>query len=188
MNLQNGSRSAPWIIVASWPWKERSRTTDSSYPTNPNDLHEGTKQSSERTVTRRRTFAAISSALGAGRKVCVLRGLNACTDLRGSPMTRTIAVFLCFLVAQAAPARADPLDLKTLAIGAPAPDFRLPGVDGKTYSLKDFAGARLLLVIFTCNHCPTAQAYDARLARLHANYGPRGVALVAISPNDPLAV
>jgi thiol-disulfide isomerase/thioredoxin len=76
----------------------------------------------------------------------------------------------------------------TLAIGSPAPDFSLPGVDGKTYSLKDFASAKILLVIFTCNHCPTAQAYEQRIAKLYDDYKDKGVALVAISPNDPLAV
>ena len=75
-----------------------------------------------------------------------------------------------------------------MPIGAAAPDFRLPGVDGKTYSLKDFADAKLLVVIFTCNHCPTAQAYEERIARLHAETKDKGVALVAISPNDPAAL
>lgn len=75
-----------------------------------------------------------------------------------------------------------------LEIGDAAPDFDLPGVDDKRYSLKDFADAKLLLVVFTCNHCPTAQAYESRIMRLHANYKDRGVALVAISPNDDQAV
>jgi peroxiredoxin len=85
-------------------------------------------------------------------------------------------------------ALADPPGLTTLPIGASAPDFRLPGVDGKTYSLKDFADAKVLVVIFTCNHCPTAQAYEERVARLHAETKDKGVALVAISPNDPAAL
>jgi peroxiredoxin len=54
--------------------------------------------------------------------------------------------------------------------------------------LQDLADARLLMVIFTCNHCPTAQAYEERIMQLHADYREQGVALVAISPNDPLAV
>jgi peroxiredoxin len=83
---------------------------------------------------------------------------------------------------------ADPAGFNLLAIGDAAPDFKLPGVDGKDYALKDFAEAKLLMVIFTCNHCPTAQAYDARIMQLHADYKDKGVALVAISPNDPLAV
>src|SRR3954447_8399474 len=83
---------------------------------------------------------------------------------------------------------ADPPGLTTLPIGAQAPDFRLPGVDGKTYTLQDFAGSKVLVVIFTCNHCPTAQAYEDRVARLHADYRDKGVGVVAISPNDPAAV
>jgi len=76
----------------------------------------------------------------------------------------------------------------TLEIGSPAPDFRLPGVDGKTYSLESFRDAEILVVIFTCNHCPTAQAYEGRIQQLAAEYKDKKVTLVAISPNDPLAV
>lgn len=83
---------------------------------------------------------------------------------------------------------AAPPGFKTLEIGAAAPDFDLPGVDGKQHKLKDFADAKLLLVVFTCNHCPTAQAYESRIKELHADYKDRGVALVAISPNDDQAV
>ena len=85
-------------------------------------------------------------------------------------------------------ALADPPGLKTLAIGASAPDFELPGVDGKSHALKDYADAKVLVVYFTCNHCPTAQAYEARVAKLHDDYKDKGVAVVAISPNDPKAV
>jgi peroxiredoxin len=83
---------------------------------------------------------------------------------------------------------ADPPGLKTLEIGAQAPEFSLPGVDDRTYTLKDFADAKVLVVIFTCNHCPTAQAYEARMEKLCRDYKAKGVGLVAISPNDPLAV
>jgi peroxiredoxin len=83
---------------------------------------------------------------------------------------------------------AAPPGFTTLEIGDPAPDFDLPGVDDRRYSLKDFADAKLLLVLFTCNHCPTAQAYESRIVRLDADYKDRGVALVAISPNDDRAV
>jgi peroxiredoxin len=86
-------------------------------------------------------------------------------------------------------ARADEAPLvPTLAIGAPAPDFDLPGVDGRRYSLKSLASAPVLVVVFTCNHCPTAQAYEDRIQKLHDEYAGKGVAIVAISPNDPKAV
>jgi peroxiredoxin len=95
-----------------------------------------------------------------------------------------LAVTLTTLPARAA----DPAGFKTLAIGDPAPDFKLPGVDGQDYSLASFAKSKLLLVVFTCNHCPTAQAYEDRIIQLHNDYAGRGVALVAISPNDAQAV
>ena len=79
-------------------------------------------------------------------------------------------------------------DVSTLEINALAPELALPGVDGKTYRLDDFSDAKVLIVVFTCNHCPTAQAYEKRIMQLHADYRDKGVSLVAISPNDPLAV
>jgi peroxiredoxin len=79
-------------------------------------------------------------------------------------------------------------DHPTLAIGAVAPDFTLPGVDGKSYSLKDFKKANLLVVVFTCVHCPTAQAYEDALKQLQSDYQSKGVAVVAISPNDPKSI
>lgn len=85
-------------------------------------------------------------------------------------------------------AAADPPGFKSLPIGATAPDFKLPGVDEREYSLKDFASARILVMVFTCNHCPTAQAYEDRIKKLHGDYRDKGVALVAISPNDPKVV
>jgi peroxiredoxin len=103
-------------------------------------------------------------------------------------MSRALAMSLVVLSLIARTSAAASAEDKPLAIGARAPDFQLPGVDGKTYSLKDFAAAKLLVVIFTCNHCPTAQAYEARLEKLCATYKDKGVAVVAISPNDPKAV
>ena len=78
--------------------------------------------------------------------------------------------------------------VETLAIGASAPDFKLPGVDGKDWALADFAEAKALVVVFTCNHCPTAQAYEERLKKIVEDYKAKGVAVVAISPNDPKSV
>src|SRR4030095_2553655 len=76
----------------------------------------------------------------------------------------------------------------TLPIGSSAPDFRLPGADGKTWRLKDFRRAKILVVIFTCNHCPTAQAYEERIKQLVTDYKSKGVAFVAINPNNPAGV
>jgi peroxiredoxin len=76
----------------------------------------------------------------------------------------------------------------TLPIGAQAPDFCLPGIDDKTHCLKEYDSSKVLAIVFTCNHCPTAQLYENRIKQLASNYRDRGVALVAIEPNDPQAV
>ena len=96
----------------------------------------------------------------------------------------TIAI-LCLLMVR--PLRAAE-KVKTLEIGAAAPDFDLPGVNGKPHKLHDFDNARILVIIFTCNHCPTAQAYEGRIKQLYADYKDKGVALVAINPNNPEAI
>ena len=76
----------------------------------------------------------------------------------------------------------------TLAIGAQAPDFSLKGVDGKTYTLNSFKSSPILMIVFTCNHCPTAQAYEDRIIQITKDYQDKGVAVVAIMPNDPKAI
>lgn len=93
----------------------------------------------------------------------------------------------CLLALAAVTASAD-THHPPLAIGSPLPDFSLPGVDGKTYTPADFASAKLLVVVFTSNHCPTAQAYEGRIKQLVTDYRPKGVALVAINPNSAAAV
>jgi peroxiredoxin len=77
---------------------------------------------------------------------------------------------------------------KTLDIGAVAPDFDLPGVDGKRHSLKDYADAKILMIVFTANHCKTAQAYEDRLREIVNDYQGKGVKVVAIGANDPQAL
>jgi peroxiredoxin len=81
-----------------------------------------------------------------------------------------------------------PGDHKTLPIGASAPDFSLPGVDGKKYTLASFNRSPILVIVFTCNHCPTAQAYEDRIIQLTGDYKNKGVAVVAIMPNDPHSI
>jgi peroxiredoxin len=79
-------------------------------------------------------------------------------------------------------------DHPSLPIGSPAPPFSLPGTDGKIYTLESFAKAQVLVIIFTCNHCPTAQAYEDRIVQLTKDYTSKNVALVAIMPNDPSSI
>ena len=72
----------------------------------------------------------------------------------------------------------------TLQIGEPAPDFDLPGVDGKNYSLASFADAKLLIVVFSCNHCPFVVGSEDRINALYADYRPKGVEMIAINSNE----
>src|ERR1700679_2776872 len=76
----------------------------------------------------------------------------------------------------------------TLALVSPAPDFALPGVDGQIHKLSDYASSPILVVVFTCEHCPIAQMYERRIQQLATDYKSKGVAVVAIEPNDPKTI
>jgi thiol-disulfide isomerase/thioredoxin len=71
-----------------------------------------------------------------------------------------------------------------LAMGSPAPDFALPGVDGKTHTLAEYAKSPVLVLVFTCNHCPASQFYEQRIKKLHEDYRGRGVSVVAVNPEN----
>ncbi len=71
----------------------------------------------------------------------------------------------------------------TLAVGAQAPDFNLPGVDGRKHRLGEYNKYSILAIIFTCDHCPTAQLYEGRIKKLVEDYRPKGVEFIAIQPN-----
>lgn len=74
-----------------------------------------------------------------------------------------------------------------LPLGAPFPGFSgLKGVDGKVHNAEEYAASRILVVVFSCNHCPYVQAYEKRMVALQNSYGSRGVQLVAINSNDTL--
>jgi peroxiredoxin len=77
---------------------------------------------------------------------------------------------------------------KVLEMGASAPDFSLPGTDGKTYTLADFKDATALCVIFTCNHCPDSVAAATRTEEIYQDYKGKGVALVAVNGNNPASL
>lgn len=78
------------------------------------------------------------------------------------------------------------IESSQVALDTPAPDFSLPATDGQTYSLDSFADARVLVVAFTCNHCPYAQAAWPLLISLADQFKDRGVAFAAINPNDEI--
>ncbi len=71
-----------------------------------------------------------------------------------------------------------------LALGAKAPNFKLPGVDGKDYAVGQFKAAKALVVVFTCNHCPAAIGSEDRMIRLARDYQAKGVAMIAINSNE----
>lgn len=79
----------------------------------------------------------------------------------------------------------NPAGFRALAVGDAAPDFALPGIDGRTYRLADFSGPDVLMVLFTSNHCPTSHAIEARLKKLRDDMRGRSFGLVAINPNHP---
>lgn len=79
----------------------------------------------------------------------------------------------------------NPAGFHTLALGAAAPDFALPGIDGRTHTLAEFAGPDVLMVLFTSNHCPTSHSIEKRLQTLRVDLRGRSFALVAINPNHP---
>jgi thiol-disulfide isomerase/thioredoxin len=77
---------------------------------------------------------------------------------------------------------------RSLPQGSAAPDFALPGVDGNIHRLSDYASSPILAVVFTCNHCAASELYERRIERLYEDYRTKGVAVVAINPNNPDAV
>lgn len=92
-----------------------------------------------------------------------------------------IALTLALMLAQDA-------KIPTLPLGAAAPDFDVPGADGRRWSLKDFADKKLLLVVFDTVHCPTSQNYEKRLVALFEDYKDKGLGFIAISPSSPKGV
>ena len=88
--------------------------------------------------------------------------------------------FACLLMSVSV--RAD--SVPSLSLGSSAPGFNLPGVDGRNWALKDFSAANLLVVVFTCNHCPFAKAYENRIMELDKKYAAKGFPVIAINPND----
>lgn len=98
---------------------------------------------------------------------------------------RHLSLFLLVALSAAACGTPGP---RPLAPGSAAPDFTLPGADGRSHSLRDFSGSRVLAVVFTCNSCPSSQLYEARIRRLHEDYRDKGVTVVAINANKPAAL
>ena len=84
-------------------------------------------------------------------------------DLR---LARFLALILIFTLGSTLRAQ----DPATLSIGEKAPAFSLKGIDGEIYTLDNFQEAKVLTLVFSANHCPTAQAYEERMKELSASY------------------
>ncbi len=137
-------------------------------------------------ASRRSSLQAPRTRPTAHLSIGILRSGNHFPEMK-SPGTNSFLLLVWTLVLGARLLAEDP-HYEPLPLGNPAPDFHLPGVDGKTHALADYAASPVLAIVFTCNHCPTAQAYEERLKQLVIDYSARGVAIVAISPNSPAAV
>lgn len=74
--------------------------------------------------------------------------------------------------------------MTTVKIGDFAPEFHLTGVDDKNYSLENLKSKKVVVIMFSCNHCPYVKAYEDRFVQLQRDYGEKGVVLVAINSND----
>jgi peroxiredoxin len=72
----------------------------------------------------------------------------------------------------------------TISIGDVAPDFSLPDTEGAIWSASDSAQAAATVVVFTCNHCPYALAWQDRIEQVARDYADRGVRVLAINAND----
>jgi thiol-disulfide isomerase/thioredoxin len=121
-----------------------------------------------------------------------LRSGRCCQDSRWgrarrsllSPCVLFVVLFCAAVASHASEASTPPI----LAIGSPAPDFCLSGVDDKTHCLKDYAASKVLVIAFICNHCPTSQLYETRIKQIADDYKGKSVAVVAIQPNNADAV
>jgi len=101
---------------------------------------------------------------------------------------KSIRVLLLLFAPVVVAAQSTHIEHPILSIGSPAPDFSLPGVDGKTHALSEYASSPVLAIIFACNHCPISQMYEQRIQQLYTDYAPKGAAVVVIQPNDPKAL
>lgn len=101
-------------------------------------------------------------------------------------MKTTIKIFAFVLLAGLASAFTYKTTVATgYKVGDIATDFSLKNIDNKKVSLKDFKDAKGYIVIFTCNHCPYAQAYEDRIVALDEKYKKLGYPVIAINPNNP---
>ena len=97
-------------------------------------------------------------------------------------------IIILTLIGQINAQKMETTENKGYKIGDVATDFKLKNVDNRLVSLSDYKDAKGYIVIFTCNHCPYAKAYQDRIIALNTHYAPKGYPVIAINPNDPKLV
>lgn len=97
-------------------------------------------------------------------------------------------IIILTLIGQINAQKMETIENKGYKIGDVATDFKLKNVDNKMVSLSDYKDAKGYIVIFTCNHCPYAKAYQDRIIALNTHYAAKGYPVIAINPNDPKLV
>jgi thiol-disulfide isomerase/thioredoxin len=101
---------------------------------------------------------------------------------------RQIPSFFALAALAAVAATAAEVHFPVLPLGSSMPPFELVGVDGRLHHSSDWATSKVLVIVFTCNHCPTAQLYEERIKAIESDYASKGVQVVAIQPNSPTAI
>jgi peroxiredoxin len=76
------------------------------------------------------------------------------------------------------------MSTNNLKIGSDLPHFRLKGTDEKMHSTDAYSEKRILVIVFSCNHCPYVQAYEERMKGIQREFGGMGVQLIAVNSND----
>src|SRR5438477_9270997 len=112
---------------------------------------------------------------------------NDCSFLKNHCMRNPTLIILTFLSALATLVAAEPKKAEAihdLKIGDTAPDFSLPGIDGKTHTLAEYKNAKLLVIAFISNHCPDSHAAESRIKKLVSDMKGKSFMLVAINPNN----
>lgn len=102
-------------------------------------------------------------------------------------MLRRLVLTLCSLAALSITAAVAGADVLALGATAPMADTKLKNVNGKEVSIASVKGSKGTLVVFTCNHCPWAKAWEGRIADLSNTYSKKGIGVVLINSNDPAA-
>jgi peroxiredoxin len=100
---------------------------------------------------------------------------------------RNVSAVVYLLVGLVALAIPSPLAAQGYQLGDVVSTFRLKNVDGRMISLADYAGKKGVILVFTCNHCPFAKAYEDRIGALDRKFADQGYPVVAINPSDPIA-